>query len=282
MIRPSFALMPVLLLAAFASPHAAIPAPTASSNVQEQQPSQPPVTAITPDIIQPVPPPSPTATAAELDKQAEDLRSNKLYVDAIEYYKAELQKDPKSWSAYNKMGIAQLQIQRFDEARKSFERSIKLNPKYADAYNNLGVIFYLKKNYGKAIKYYKKSIVQNEELASTHSNLGTAYFSRNEIAPAMQEYARALQLDPHVFENNSRTGVAMRLLSPADQAHYQYVIARLYAEMKDPDKCLNYLQKAIDEGYPKIKEVYKDEAFTEVRKDPRFVRMMARLEKSPQ
>jgi Tfp pilus assembly protein PilF len=294
MSKVKVTLLSLLLLATCASAHVAVVPPQEANPPQPQSPA-PDVTAITPQIVQPAPPPSPTATAQELERQGDLLRGNKMFVDAIEYYKAALEKTPQSSRdrteqaaqrakasvLYNKMGIAELQLQRYDESRKAFERAIKLSKLYAEAYNNLGVSWYMRKNYGKAAKFYRKAIELKEEMALAHNNLGTAYFARKEYPKAMAEYARALELDPDILDTTSRTGVAMRMSSPQDQAAYQFMIARLFAQLKDPDRCLLYLQKAIEGGYTKVKEVYKDQAFTEIRKDPRFGVVMAQAEASP-
>ena len=40
----------------------------------------------------------------------------------------------------NKVGMSQLLLRRYKDARKSFERAIRLDKKYANAYANLGVV----------------------------------------------------------------------------------------------------------------------------------------------
>jgi len=221
-----------------------------------------------------VEPPSPTASALELVQRADILRAEKRYLDAIDYFRAAIKKEnsPITW---NKMGIAQLQLDRFHDAKKSFEKALKLDKKYADANNNLGVVYYRDRNYGKAIKFYRKAIKLRETSASFHSNLGTAYFSKKDMARAMVEYQRAFELDPGVFDRISTTGVAAQMSSPEDRAHFSYVLATLYAQVGRMDRSLEYLRKAIEEGYPDIKKVYSDAEFTELRKDKRFDELMA-------
>jgi len=163
---------------------------------------------------------------------------------------------------------------RFDEAKKSFQRSIKSDKNYADAYNNLGVCFYLQKSYGRAIKNYHKAIVLRDTSASFHSNLGTAYFSKKEFENSVAEYERALQLDPEIFERKSSSGIAAHMASPEDRAHYSYVLARMYAQQGKLDKSLLYLRRAMEDGYPDIQDVYKDAEFANLRKDPRFNELM--------
>jgi tetratricopeptide (TPR) repeat protein len=220
-------------------------------------------------------PPSAGASAEELERRGDELRTEKNYLDAIDYYEAAAKKAPASASLLNKVGICHLMLQRLKEARKSFERSIKADKNYADAYNNLGVVFYAQRDYGKAIRRYEKAVALNSDAASYYSNLGAAYFSRKQFDKAAVSYAKALELDPDVFERISRAGVQAQLPSPEDRARYDYVLAKLYAKNGSTERSLHYLRKAMEEGYKDIKDVYKDAEFAELRKDPRFSELMA-------
>jgi len=68
-----------------------------------------------------VQPPSSSATAKELEDQADQLRSQKDYLDAIDYFQAAIAKDPDNATLYNKMGIAELMLQRYGQAGKHFQ-----------------------------------------------------------------------------------------------------------------------------------------------------------------
>lgn len=221
-----------------------------------------------------VQPPSPNATAKELEHQADQLRSQKAYIDAIDYFQAAIQKAPNNATLYNKLGISELMLQRFREAGKSFEAAIKKDRKLAEAYNNLGVVNYARKKYRGAVKQYKKAVEIDPASASFHSNLGAAYFAQKKFEEATKEYAEAVRLDPDIFEHSSRTGIAAQMSSPQDRAHYSYVLAKLYAKMGDSDHSLQYLRKAMEEGYKKVDDAYKDPEFTELRKDARFTELM--------
>jgi len=203
------------------------------------------------------------------------LRSEKLYLDALDYYHAALGKKPNDSRLLNKIGITELMMQRYKEARKAFERSIRCDHEFADAYNNLGVVFYESKKFGAAAKEYEKAIAKDGNSASFFSNLGAAYFSKKEFEPAVVAYQRALELDPDVFERTSRGGVQAQLPSPEDRARYDYTVAKLYAKMGFSDRSLEYLRKAKEEGYKDFKDVYKDADFAELRKDRRFTELVA-------
>ncbi len=220
-------------------------------------------------------PPAPGATSEVLEQRGDELRAEKNFLDAIDYYQAALKNAPGNASALNKIGICQLMMQRFKDARKSFEHSIKADRNHADAYNNLGVTYYATHSYNAAIKNYEKAILLNNDAASYYSNLGTAYFGKRQFDKAIQSYAKAVELDPDIFDRSSHAGVQAKLPSPVDRAHYDYVLAKMYAKSGVADRSLHYLKKAMEEGYKDIKDVYKDNEFSNLRKDPRFAELMA-------
>jgi tetratricopeptide (TPR) repeat protein len=224
-------------------------------------------------LVRTVGPPPPDATAQQLETTADQLRGRKSYLEAMDYFRAALAKQPSA-QIYNKMGIVELQTFHLADARKSFERAIKLDKREADALNNLGVVYYEGKNFGKAVKYYNKAINLRPDMASYYSNLGAALFSKKDFEKAGIAYAKALELDPDIFERTSRTGVAAQLPSPEDRARYEYLMARLYAKMGRAEDSLQCLRKAMEQGYKDINMVYKDAEFSALRKDPRFIELM--------
>ena len=255
----------LLLLASIAYSTASVPPQARSSDqVQVNSPS-----------VRRAEAPAPDATVAELEKRGDTLRAEKAYLDALDYYRSALAKDPGNAKLNNKIGINELQMGRFVEARKNFEVAIKNDRQFADAFNNLGVIYYLQKKYGKAIKNYEQAIKLRQDSGSYYSNLGAAYFSKKEFAKASLAYNEALSIDPDIFERTSHNGVQAQMSSPADRAHFYYVLARLYAKAGITDRSLQYLRRAMEEGYKGIDDVYKDSEFAGMRKDPRFTDLMA-------
>src|SRR4029077_5026977 len=103
-----------------------------------QVPSSEQAQVIVPPIRR-VEPASSAASADELEKRGDELRANKDYLDALDYYREGMKEEPKNPSVHNKAGICQLQLRRPRDAAKYFQRAIKNDQKFADAYNNLGV-----------------------------------------------------------------------------------------------------------------------------------------------
>jgi tetratricopeptide (TPR) repeat protein len=239
--------------------------------------------------------PSAEANAEELEHKGDQFRGDKDFLDALDYLRAAAAKSPKNPRLLNKIGIVQLQMVRYSDARKSFEAAIRMNRGYADAHNNLGVDYYLQESakeagklragsqpntwssgdFGRAIKEYRKAIKLQEDSASFYSNLGTAYFAKKDFGKAVESYSRALELDPDVFEHTSRVGVAAQTSSPGDRAEYFYLLARMYAKSGATDRSLSYLRRALEDGYKDINKIFRDDEFAAVRNDPRFSALMS-------
>jgi tetratricopeptide (TPR) repeat protein len=233
-------------------------------------PAQLSMSQVTPDQLRQVAPPAPTASAEQLETQADQFRATKFYADACDYYEAALAKQDTA-VLHNKLGITKLNMMRYAEAKKEFERSLKLDKNYAEAYNNLGVIYYaVEHNNRKAVRNYEKAIKINPNSASFHSNLGTALFARKDFDKAAKEYQQAMQIDPGIFERRSRTGIAAQL-PPTDRGNFAYTVAKLYLQTGDLTHCLLYLKKAQEEGIKVEERLKTDPAFDKYKADPRFI-----------
>lgn len=214
-------------------------------------------------------------STAELENRADQLRATKDYVDAYDFYRAALTKNPTSAVLYNKLGINELMSLHLRQAKSDFEHALHLNRQFGSAYNNLGVLEYALKKYRAAIKDYERAI-RLEEDATYYSNLGSAYFSKKNFSKATEAYSRAVQIDPDVFNHSNRTGITGQIASPEDRAHFSYVLAELYAKQGLNDRSLECLRRALEEGYKHADDAYSDGAFAQLRKDPRFVALMSK------
>ncbi len=230
-------------------------------------------------VPQRIPPPSENASAEELEKRGDALRAEKAYLDSIDYYRAALKK-ADSAKLHNKVGLSLFQLQRHGEAKKEYERAIKMDKSYPEPHNNLGALYYVDRRYGPAVREYKKAIQLNDENASFHHNLGYAYFSEKEFERATKEYNRALELDPGIFDRQPSGGITIRLVSSTDLGHFHYVMAEMFAQRGDAERCRYYLAKANEEGY-NSRDALREGVFAELRKDPEFVAFVRTLKPPP-
>lgn len=233
---------------------------------------------VTPPPTRRIEPPPLNATPDDLEQQGDVLRREKAYLDSMDYYRAAIKKikdDRKKESViYNKLGMCEVQMGHYEEAKRTFEKAAKIDKTNPNAINNAGSMFYHDKKWGHAIKLYRRAIALAPDNAPFHANLGSAYIAHKEIDRGDAEYQAALNLDPDVFESRSNVGVSA-LMTPEDRAKYAYTLAKMYAKDGQMDRALLYLRRAMEEGYKDINNVYQDQEFAGLRKDERFVALMA-------
>jgi len=220
------------------------------------------------------PVPNPNASAKELEQQGDQMRAEKRYLDAVDFYKAAMAKQPSAL-LWNKEGMSYVMLQRNVEATKCFDRAIKLDKHAPEGYNNRGYMEYAKRNYGKAIHYYEKASSLRPTDGLFRYNIGTVYFAQHDYHRAAQEYQAAYKLDPNIFDRISKTGIMAQSSSPEDRAAFSFMVAKMYAQAGDIDHSLEYLRKAMEEGYKNINKVYTDAEFATLREDKRFAELMA-------
>jgi len=197
--------------------------------------------------------------------------ARKMYREAIEAFGEGPGKDPV---LKNKTGIAYHQLLQLDNARKYYDQAVRLKSDYPEAINNLGTVYYAKKSYRRAISYYRRALRLSPESASIYSNLGTALFARKQYAEATEAFQTALKLDPDVFEHHSTYGVLLQERSVEERAKFHYYVAKMYAKDGRNELAIQYLRKALEEGFKERKKLNEDPEFAALRELPEFKQLL--------
>jgi tetratricopeptide (TPR) repeat protein len=201
--------------------------------------------------------------------------ARKQYREAIEAFH---EGSPKNPVLCNKTGIAYHQMMQLDSALKSYQQAVRLKKDYLEAINNIGTVYYARKNYRRSITYYQRAIKlapQQSRAASIYSNLGTALFARKQYKDAADAFQTAMTLDPDVFEHNSTFGVMLEERNVQERAKYHYYVAKLYAKNGRNELALQYLRKALEEGFKERKQLEKDPEFAALRDTKEFQDLLA-------
>lgn len=172
------------------------------------------------------------------------------------------------------MGIAYHHLFAFDEAKKDYRRALHLRPRYPQALNNLGAVFYAKKKYGKAEKYYRKSLRLNPYAAAVYSNLAVAYFAQNKVNKGIAAIRQAFELNPEVFAANLPQLVSAEL-PIEERARQDYCLARLFAHAHNFTMAIDYLRRALDEGFDNRHTIMSDHMLAALRATPQFAALMS-------
>ena len=200
------------------------------------------------------------------------LMARKMYREAIETYREGTRNIAV---LYNKIGIGYHQLMDFKTALENYNTALRFNPTYAEAINNIGAVYYAKKNYKRAIKDYKKALKYSPKSASIYSNLGTAYFARKKYKDASENYQMALAIDPDVFEHRSTAGSLLQERSVEERAKFHFYVAKTYARAGMVERALNYMRKALEEGFRDKDKFRKDPDFKELQENEEFQALLA-------
>jgi hypothetical protein len=219
-------------------------------------------------------PPPPKRSTVELtpEMRGDIFMAEKRFREAADMYR-----DNSEGSAVmlNKTGIAYHQMLLLNVAEKYYRLALRADPKYSEAVNNLGTIYYAKKSYRRAVNQYKRALRMNPQAASVWSNLGTGYFARKDYEKAAVAWQTALKLNPEVFESRSTQGVLLQERSVEERGKFHYYLAQTYAKAGMSDRAMQYIRKALEEGFREKKKIEDDPAFAEMRELPEFKELMA-------
>jgi serine/threonine protein kinase len=90
-------------------------------------------------------------------------------------------------------GLQQLNSNRLEEARRSFERSISLNPTY-EAYANLGLLCDRAQDKTCTLDSYNKAIKLNPKDFASYYNLATYYEDQGDFGSAITAYRKSIEV----------------------------------------------------------------------------------------
>jgi len=189
------------------------------------------------------------------EKRGDVFMARKMYREAIEAYEQAPQDSAIVW---NKLGIAYHQMLQLEAAMKRYRRAIRLDAKYPEAINNLGTIYYAERRYARATTCYKRAIKLAPSSASIYSNLGTAYFAQKKYKFALDAYDTALLQERTVDE----------------RAKFHYYVAKIYAKQGQNERALQYIRKALEEGFTDRKKLLQDPEFAAMRDLPEFKELL--------
>lgn len=198
--------------------------------------------------------------------------AEKRYREAAEMY---IDNAKGSAVMLNKAGIAYHQMLQLNLAEKYYRLALRADSKYAEAVNNLGTIYYARKSFRRAVSQYKKALRLNPQSASVWSNLALAYLSRKDEVHFHEAFQHALQLDPDVFEHRSTQGILLQERSVEERGKFHFFLAQMYAKTGRNELALQYIRKALEEGFKERKKILEDPSFAALKDLPEFKELMA-------
>ena len=221
------------------------------------------------------------ASAQSLDSQpkaqptaeqiGDSFMAHQRYQAAIEAYKRAPKDNADAW---NKMGIAYQLMFNLTDAMHCYRTAYKLSPKNSNVLNNLGTVYDAMKQYHNAEKMYRKALKVDSQSALIRKNLGTNLVAQHKYDKGWAEYVTALKMDPQIFDHNSRPRVE-NPASISDRGAMNYYMAKGCVRAGQPERAVEYLRLAINEGFTNPKKIIADNEFAGLHNLPAFQELMS-------
>lgn len=192
----------------------------------------------------------------------------------------------------NKLGVELLEEERVEEAIAEFQKAVELNQENASARLNLAYTYDRQGRIEEAMAEYRKAIELEPGNLHAHNNLGVLYDKKGFYDEAIAEFEKALQIDPsdaNVLENLENTKGNKAIVQEQEEQIAQaqrkaeahpdsptasYKLARLYAFYGKKDQAIEWLEKALKQGFNDFDYLKADPALKDLRNDPSFTRFL--------
>jgi tetratricopeptide (TPR) repeat protein len=139
--------------------------------------------------------------------------------------------------------------------------------------NNLGTIYYAKKDFHRAERLYREAMKGMPDSAVVPKNLGTAYFAEAKFKRGAEAYRAAFAIDPRFLTDNPVQTIP-EASSPVERASRDYYLAQLFAQAGLTQRAIEFLRKALDEGFTDRRRVMQDQEFAVLRTTNEFAQLM--------
>src|SRR5688572_14674333 len=162
---------------------------------------------------------------------------------AVKAYQKALDEIPDNSKALNSLGLAQYQLQRYDDALKTYIRVAKVMPEDPVAFEKIAQIYERQGDLNEAIQ----AAMQAAEL----------YLKAREAEKAIENWLRVVQLNPENVNARSRLAMIHEKTGQIKQATNEYIaLASILQNGGNPQKAGELLEHAgqLDANSPEINQ----------------------------
>jgi tetratricopeptide (TPR) repeat protein len=133
---------------------------------------------------------------------------------------------PKSYDAYNNLGLYYLEMGKAVEAIKSLNKAIEIKPDFDKAFYNLGNTYAKIGDYRKAIEQYKKSVAISPLYEDAYNNMGNSYAAMKDYSNAITYYKKVVEINPQNYQVLNNIGVTYHILGDTVNGNHYLQMAQ--------------------------------------------------------
>jgi tetratricopeptide (TPR) repeat protein len=153
-------------------------------------------------------------------------RQSAMYRDLETLWRTTIAKDPKSWMAYNNLGVVAQEKGNIDDAIDKYELALRFHENYPEAHYNLGSALLLKGDVDQAIQQCEQALRLQPNDPDALVVLGNAFMAKNDFDQASKHYRQALAIRPDDLNAHYNLAIALQQEGQLEQAAREFEEAR--------------------------------------------------------
>lgn len=206
--------------------------------------------------------------------------------------------DPQLDEAHHQLALILMHVGLLDEAQSELEKALSINASNSLARFRLGVVELYREHYDRAYEIFNSTPHDQNpslwafQMATALLRLGRAREANDMIDTFLRDYpkdqggvgssVRAMMLAKAGRRSDAEDAIAHAVRLGKNFGHFHhtaYNIAAAYSLLGNRDKAIEYLQDAADDGFPCYPLFASDIQLDGLRRDVRFIALMAKLER---
>jgi tetratricopeptide (TPR) repeat protein/tRNA A-37 threonylcarbamoyl transferase component Bud32 len=197
-----------------------------------------------------------STNATDLTNRGETLLELKRYDDALKAYNRAVEIRPEYAEAWNGQGDTFLALKRYKDALDSYDKAIQIQPSYLEAWASRGKALDFLQQYEEAIASFDAALKIQPKYLEAWDGRGNAQIKLKQYSEAIASFDKAVKLQPDYSPAWYRRGLALHSLRRYQEAVDSYNKA---VELK-PDSPQSWYSRGnaliVLERYPEAVESY--------------------------
>ena len=197
--------------------------------------------------------------------------------------------DPRNADARHEFSHYLMATGRTRESLEQSQRAVEISPYEIILNTHLGWHYLFARDYDRAVEALTRTEEMDPGNVGNHAILAVAYQLQGKSAEALAHCERAVAISRDdafamgfvgfVYARAGREQDALELARDLEQRGDQtyYYVALIHAGLRDRDRAFAWLERAIAERSPNTVELNADPRLDELRTDPRFASLVARI-----
>jgi arylsulfatase A-like enzyme/Flp pilus assembly protein TadD len=164
---------------------------------------------------------------------------------AVQVYQEAIQMKLGTDQIYSRMGKDELRLNHLDKALSAMARGSEINPTDLDNLRNLGTAYLQLNRVEDAEKTFKAITVQNDKYSAAYNGLGLVAIRRGDVEGALRNFEKAIETGPDEAEPLLNLGLLYQKTGNKEQAIHYFELFLKKAPREDYAPLLPKVREAI-------------------------------------